>query len=143
MNPQTKRLIVLVTVCAILLLALVAVKPLIYGGVKPYTLSKAGPLVGRIAQSMSLPNSDALPVPGRDFELTNTTYFENKTWVVTTIKQLNGSSEGGMVVLKQVDGVYAIMLGPGTAFSSVDLKELPSDVVLYIKAHGVVYDPVI
>lgn len=145
MNPgiNYKRLVPPAVVLAVIIIALMLTRSVMFGGARPISLTAADPLVGRISQALATGNSTELAVPGRDYTLKNTTYFEDKTWVVTTIAPVGGSSYSGMVVLHKSDKVYDVVLGPGTAFSSTELGTLPNNIVLYIKAHGVVYDPVI
>ncbi len=141
-QQSTKPVVFLLILLGILLGAVLLTRPILFGETKPYQLQKSDPLVGRISQALTPNNGGNPPTPGRDFTLLSTTYFENGTWVVTNIKTLDDSSGGGMVVLKETDGIFDIVLGPGTAFDSYSVDQLPSSVSLYIKNNGVVYDPV-
>ena len=138
----TRRIVVMTSILVLPLCALWAVRLLILGGINPVTLQAANPLVGRISQALTSTEQVNLPIAGRDYKLQDTTYFDNKTWVVVSIKGTNNTITDGLFVLKQVGGVYSVVLGPGTAFPSSLTVAMPTDVQQYLKDEGYLYDTV-
>lgn len=138
-----KSLGILICIAVVLLIGVSLVDSLVFGSVRPYVLQEAKPLYGRIAQELAPTDGGPTPTPEEDFLLTNTTYFEDNTWVVTGIKFLpEGRLDGGLVVLEKTDGVFNVVLGPSTSFDSLSVDELPVSVGSYIKNNGLVYEPV-
>ncbi len=115
---------------------------LIIGGASPVTLRAADPLAGRISQALTSTSQVSLPIAGKDYKIQSTNYFDNKTWVVVTIKGVNSTITDGLFVLTQVNGVYNVVLGPGTAFPSSATLAMPTDVQQYLHNGGYLYDTV-
>jgi ABC-type xylose transport system substrate-binding protein len=116
---------------------------LVLDGLSLTTLSPAPPLSGVVSQSLSnLGSHGSLPIEGKDYVLSSVRYFDNQTYAVAQVKPLNQVADPGSLVLQQINGTYRVILGPGTAFSSVDTQELPNDVVQYLKSQALIYEPV-
>ncbi len=113
---------------------------LILGGAREVKLSSSAPLTGSVAQSLYSGNGRTkLLTPGKDFNLKNTHYFDNNTWVVTTVTPTKQQFNQAVVVLEKKDSAYQAVLGPGSAFSSSVLISLPTDVANYLSNLGVTY----
>ncbi len=138
----TRRKIVIISVFIVPLFALWVTKLLILGGANQVTLQSADPLVGRISQALTSTDRVGLPIAGRDYTLKNTKYFDNNGWVVVSVKGKNNTITDGLFVLKQTNGVYSVVLGPGTSFPSSATVAMPTDVQQYLKDGGYLYDTV-
>ena len=113
-------------------------------GSTPVIKLGAGPaLAGSVSQSLyNGGHQGYVPIEGIDYTLQNTKYFDNGTWVITTVSPIKQTSfDTSLVVLNQGDGFYQAVLGPGSAFPSSALRSLPSDVGQYLKTKGVIYGP--
>lgn len=121
---------------------LLGARVLILGGVNPVALHSADPLVGRISQALTSTNQVSLPIPGKDYTVQSTHYFDNKTWVVATIKGNGNTITDGLFVLSQVNGTYNVILGPGTSFPRSATLAMPTDVQQYLYNGGYLYDTV-
>jgi hypothetical protein len=134
---------------AFLLLALVVVATLIarfvlIGSAPSVRLSVAPPLTGAISQSLSSGGGLAtLPQPGKDYDLQNTHYFDNNTWIVTTIQPITNKFNQSVVIMQQANGGYQVVLGPGSSFDNSYLLSLPTDVGQYLASKGILYESVI
>jgi hypothetical protein len=134
-------IIILSIVTFVLIIAVSNAKSIIYGGTELKTLSSAPALTGQISQVLASSSNGTLDVPiyGKDYSLQNTKYFENKSWVVTTIKPLRNNMNQNVVVLKKQAGVYAVVLGPGSAFPETTSLSMPSSLSQYLKQQGMFY----
>ncbi len=134
-------IIILSTVTFILIVAVSNAKSIIYGGTELKTLSSAPALTGQISQVLASSSDNQLDVPvyGQDYTLQNTKYFEGKNWVVTTIKPLRNNMNQNVVVLEKQSGVYAVVLGPGSAFPQTTSLSMPNSLGQYLKQQGMFY----
>lgn len=140
---MNKHIRIQIIVLGILLVGLLLVKSLIFGGAPVVRLVPAPALSGQVAQSFAgNAHSSTLPVQGKDFKLANTLYFDNGSWAVSSIVALNNTMNDGWVVLQKRTGMYAVVLGPGTAFPSSYAQNLPPDVAQYLNQQGVLYGSV-
>lgn|GEM_PF-977321 len=114
---------------------------LVTGNAKVVNLAIAPPLAGEISQSIGGSSGVTLPVEGKDYTITQTAYFETNTWAVATITNSDGSNTS-YIVLQKVNGVFQVILGPGTAFAQSDNNQLPASVQQYLQAnHVLIYQP--
>lgn len=141
-NIYIRKVIVWIVVALIVLISVFVVQPVILQGAHTINLKSAPDLTGQISQALTSSAAPSkLPVVGPDYTLQNTNYFENKGWAVTTIVP-GGANQRNIVVLKQTQGIYQVVLGPGTAFPSGYTSSLPTSVAGYLIQNGVIYDPV-
>jgi hypothetical protein len=133
MNPTIKvALFPLIT-----FLVLFGVKSLVLGPAL-IKLPSSPPLTGVISQGLGISGDNtSLPVEGKDYTLKNTLYFDNRQWVVTTVIPAKNNGDVATVVLEKINGVYQIVVGPGTDFSPSYIPPLPQDVTLYLTSKGV------
>ena len=132
-------LAVLVVATMVLRLVLVGSKPLI-------VLSSSSQAIGGVvAQSLGPVASSptGLQTEGSDFRLSNTRYFYQNNWAVTTVESFSGQTKASKaVVLRNYNGAYKIVLGPESSLSVNDTQGLPDDVINYIRSLGVIiYEP--
>lgn len=138
-----RRMPIILTIIAIVLVfSLKPAKSLIYGDAPLIQLKGAPALSGQISQALASSDGNQLTLPtyGTDYTLKNTRYFENNTWVVTTITPLHSDMNSGVVVLKKEAGVYTVVLGPGSAFSRSITVSLPDSLGRYLNQQGYLYD---
>jgi hypothetical protein len=129
-----------ITGLALLVMATIVVRQLLTGGLSTVRLKSAPPLAGVVAQSLGPTAQDKhLPVAGKDFQLENVRYFDDRTWAVASVISPGGKTDPALIVLKQFGATYQVVLGPGTAFSSDYLQSMPLDVGQYLTANGVFY----
>jgi hypothetical protein len=123
-----------------LLIVALAVKSILLHGQPVIRLQHGPALVGIVSQSLGIsgPNQ-ALPVAGKDYELQNINYFDNKAWVVASIVSLNGANNQ-IIVMHMISGMYQTVLGPGSAFPDSYLQSLPPGVSQYLLNRGVMYE---
>ena len=144
MNQNFRGLKVVGVMFSLLLLGLLVVNYVVLGGAHVINLAPAPELAGQISQNLvTISNATKLPIEGTDFNLSDTHYFNNKQWVVTSITPLNNSFNAGLAVLSNQEGVYKIVLGPGSAFSKDETRTLPTEVANYLNQQGVVYESVV
>jgi hypothetical protein len=134
-------IVVRVSACILLFIALFAARPLILGSGQQVKLVDAPKLAGQISQSMAVNDSGALPQVNKDYKIAKAEYFDNNSWVVVNFSWLDDTGNDGVLVLKDMNGVYNPVLGPGSAFSSTATETLPKDVSLYLDKMGVFYVP--
>ncbi len=67
-------------------------------------------------------------------------FFADKAWYIALVESKRPQLNSGWVILKNVDGIYQPVLGPGTAFAYDDVVFLPPDLLAYLLDLGVVYD---
>jgi hypothetical protein len=75
---------------------------------------------------------------GKDYNLKDTNYFDNNTWLVTRLVFTNGANDA-MVVMKKEQGIFKVVLGPSSIFPDTSLMTLPNDVAIYLTRLGAVY----
>ena len=139
MAPQTNKQLFRLTGVALVLAILVFVVPsLIYGGAPAVRLSPGPSFGGEISQAIGVQDNGKLLTANKGFTITDTRYFQNRAWVFVTIDRANVG--GAFVVLHRVSGVYTVVLGPGTAFASNYLTDLPADLTQYMNSKGILYD---
>lgn len=125
----------LVASCAFLLVALgaaVARHAVLKGGVVISSVS-APSLTGSISQGLYTGGGQvALPQPGKDYNLQDVHYFDNKRWAVAYVKPTDNNFDPGYVVLEERDGQYVVVLGPGSNFDASYQLSMPADVNTYL-----------
>ena len=95
-RQQLRTILLLVS----LVIATVAVRFLLTGGLATISLRPAPPLTGIVSQSLGhLGASKSLPVPGEDFNLKDIHYFDNKSWVVASVTPTKKSISPALVIL--------------------------------------------
>jgi hypothetical protein len=140
---MNRSYLVKTSVLILLVIGALVGKNILLGGAKPIKLKPAPALAGIVSQSLAASSKQtSLPQPGKDFRLENIRYFDNNTWVIAGLKPLRDQFNSGVVVLKNIDGQYEVVLGPGSAFDSSYLLSLPSDVGNYLKTQGAIYESV-
>ncbi len=132
----------LVVILIVVIVGGYVLKISVLGGANAVQLRPAVGFSGVISQSLASSNSKtALPSYGMDYTLTNTAYFDNNAWVITSIVPQDTTSNQSIAILHKNQGIFRVILGPGTAFASTELGGLPNDVVDYLHKLGVVYEP--
>lgn len=135
-----KTTITLGIVIVFILIAIPATTNVLLNGASQVKLGAAEPLAGAVSQSLYAGNSETtLPIPGKDYNLTNTHYFDSQQWVVTTVASKNNAFSGGIVILEKEGGVYRVVGGPGTALPTDYTISLPTDVGNYLRSGGYLY----
>lgn len=136
-----KQYIKHVVLLVILLVAAFVAKGFILGNASPIKLGSAPSVSGMISQSLA--TNDRLPLAGVDFQLHTVQTLEDGAWIIATVQPVSGETNTSTLVLqRQANKSYRVAIGPGTAFSSDDVLELPPLVLQYLKTHGVViYEP--
>ena len=124
---------------ALLAVVAIAVRAIVLGSTPMVNLKAAPSLTGIVSQSLAAAGpKTSLPVVGKDFELQNIHYLDNKSWVVASVKSISDNPSTSTIVMRQVDTDYQVVLGPGTAFSVNSSQAVPADVIKYLKTVGVV-----
>jgi hypothetical protein len=134
-NP--KKAFLLVALIFLLPIAALVYRDVILGGITQTTYNPVPPLAGSISLSLINSGSSNIPQAGKDFKITNTKYFDNKKWVVVSITQLPKMNPA-TVLLEDINGLYIVVLGPGTLFSPSIAQSLPSDVTKYFINQGLI-----
>ena len=112
-------------------------------GTNTVNLPPAPGISGIISQSLGVKGSTkSLPLADHDYILSNITYFEDNSWVVAQITPKNHNADTATVVINNINpDMPHVVLGPGSAFSSSDLSNLPTSVAQYLTNEGLVYVP--
>ncbi|MEI6755697.1 MAG: hypothetical protein WCK80_01620 [bacterium] len=79
---------------------------------------------------------DKLPIYGKNYTLENLKYLENGNWAAATLVSVPGKNKA-TVVMKKINGVFVVVMGPGTQFSESTLESLPLSVGTYLYSRGV------
>jgi hypothetical protein len=138
---KTHRTVLLLIILIVIMLAAVITHNVILKNSSYIKLGSTQSISGIVAQTLSTTKSSSLPVAGQDFNLTKIHYFDNNSWVVAFITPTKGSNiAGAMVVLEEKQGIYQVVLGPGTSFDNSVLISLPADVGKYINQQGYIYE---
>lgn len=134
LRPQIYLTIALLAV----LVAVFFVRGLILGGPAINLSTSSSQLAGFVAPSLVTNQKDhKLPQPGKDFRVTSTDFFDNGNWAVVGVESLPDKN-GATVVLKRVNKVYTVVLGPGTSFSKGDVLAAPQDVISFLRSESLV-----
>jgi hypothetical protein len=137
-----KRYTILATLIIFIIIASSIARSQILGGAKIYNLTVTDQLLsGIIAQStVSTGGKVILPLYQKDFTLLRVSYFDNNTWVVAKIVPLNNSVTEAYVILQFKNGMYHVVLGPGTAFDNSYVQSMPADLGQYLGHKGIFYE---
>jgi len=103
------------------------------------SLDSAAALSGQVAQaSQSASSDESLPVPGKDFSLSDVKYLSNGNWAVVSFKPTSDDSfNAGFAILQKKDGIFRVVLGPSSTLSTDYTYSLPADVVGYLDEKGI------
>lgn len=137
-----KSYVTWLVIILILFIALLSVRPILFSGATSVHLPPAPILTGQISQALASGKSTSLPVYGRDYNLGSTTYFKDNDWVVTDILGIGENTSSGIAVLQNKNGIYQVVLGPGTAFANTSVQNLPIEVTQYLNQKGAVYESI-
>jgi hypothetical protein len=113
----------------------------VLGGAGKVTLKAEPPLAGQIDQVLDKNSDGSLKNEGKDFSL-RSQYFENKRWAVVNITALHNNFQSGFAVVKENNGIYQVVAGPGTSLASTQLQVFPNDVAAYLTTHFSIYTPI-
>ncbi|HET7060348.1 MAG TPA: hypothetical protein VFH99_03485 [Candidatus Saccharimonadales bacterium] len=139
MNKSNKSIITILFVLVLVPFVTLGLNNLVSGGARIVSLKAAPALTGQLSQTLGVMKNGKLPIYGKDYK-TTVRYFHSKTWVVASIAPLSDEFNGTPIVMQKQSGVYQIVLGPGGAFSSDQLRVLPNDVREYLLNAGVIHD---
>ncbi|MEJ0072800.1 MAG: hypothetical protein WDN27_01780 [Candidatus Saccharibacteria bacterium] len=123
---MNKRNMVLTLILVILAVIALALPSMLTGG-KRVTLHKASPLMGAISQSLG---SDV------KFTIASTQYFDNNSWALASLNISGLGNQTSRVVLQKRDGMFMVVLGPGSDFPTNALRSLPPDLAGYLSGEG-------
>jgi hypothetical protein len=103
------------------------------------TLSSAPALGGQVAQALQTAGqANSIPVPGKDFTLSNVKYFSNGTWAVVDIKPTDPNAfNKSIAILQKQQGVFRVILGPSSSLPRDYASSLPDDLNGYLFQRGV------
>jgi hypothetical protein len=103
------------------------------------TLGSAPALGGQVAQALQTAGqANSIPVPGKDFTLSNVKYFSNGTWAVVDFKPTNRNAfNGGIAILQKQQGIFRVVLGPSSTLPRDYASSLPDDLNGYLFQRGV------
>lgn len=133
---DTRRVVVALAILLLLFVSSVGIRHLVLGNTFLTTLSKAPPLANALAPSLASPSKKkSLPLANKDFRIISTNYFDNQQWVVATVTHIPDGN-GATLVLRNINGIYTVVLGPGTQFSPSVAESLPPDVATYLTSKG-------
>jgi len=135
-----RKLVVRLGLITVLLLAVLLISPIMLGGGKEVKLKSAALLTGQVAQALDRVHGGNLQTPGKDFQLQDVTYFQDKQWVYVHIKPTDTHAQDSFAVLHKKNGIYTVVVGPGTEFDSNTTNGLPDEVGLFLVHKGMVYD---
>jgi len=124
----------------VLIIAFVARLSMLQGHALRQLAPANNDFAGAVAQGIGPNQQHTLQVYGKDFSLSSVKYFDN-TWALISVIPKNVSTDKATIILNKVDGMYRVVLGPGTAFPTVVLNELPLDLGQYLVNQGVIYEP--
>jgi hypothetical protein len=142
MFRQYKGLIFIGAIIILLVIAVFIDRTVLMSNAKVIHLAAAPDLTGQISQTLVTSGGvSELPTPEVDFKLDDTAYFENNTWVVSSVVPLNNAFNPSIVVMKKQSGVFQVVLGPGSAFIQSDLQNVPASVANNLMGRGAVYGP--
>jgi hypothetical protein len=99
-----------------------------------YKLKTAPALSSQTSLALSS-SADKIPEINKNFSITYSKYFDGGNWAIVTLNE-GKNSDKASIILEKINGVYTLVLGPGTNFSSDVLKEMPSSVALYLVTNG-------
>lgn len=132
-NNDLRKLIFIVAMLAVS----VIVRQLVLGGHPIVKLDSAQALTGSISQALSGDRPDI----AQGFQLKDTSYFDNKSWVVVSVVPDDNSLNTSLVILQNKSGIYQVAAGPGSSFPESILVSLPADVGQFLQSQGVIYAP--
>jgi hypothetical protein len=111
------------------------VKQIILNGVPLLSLSKAPSLASSVAPYLTTPGANNFPVYGKDFKLISSHYFDDNQWAVVTVAHLPDNNLASLVI-HRINGIYMVVLGPGTSFDGSAAESMPADVGAYLSSRG-------
>ncbi len=71
-----------------------------------------------------------------DFAIQKIIYFYDNTWAFVTLSAGDGNNGIAVASYDSSTGKWTMQLGPGTGFTSDDVRGLPSNVVTYMKQNN-------
>lgn len=132
--------ITLAATLVFLAIAALLVPSIVLSGAHAITLRDAPQLTGQVAQALAnSQKAGSVPETGKAFTLSSVDYFENNTWAVASIKGDQRNVTDGIAVLQLREGIFQVVVGPGTAFPSSVTRKLPPSVTGYLNQRGVIY----
>ncbi|MEO8785262.1 MAG: hypothetical protein ABI221_03070 [Candidatus Saccharimonadales bacterium] len=125
----------------VIVIATIATHYVLFGSARYIGLTKAQPLIGAASQALGVGSqSSSMPSGSKDYNLGDTKYFSNGDWAVASIiPTKNSKLTQAVVIMQKREGVFQVVLGPGTAFDSSVTLNLPTDLGNYITQRGYVY----
>ena len=134
---MSKKLFVIL---GIVLAATIIAHAMLLGGAPYHQLAKAAPLDGVVSQALVTNGTSAPPVGGKDFTLQSVHTFGNDWLVASIVPTPTSKLTKSTVVLEKREGVFQVVLGPGTAFDNSVLVSLPADLGNYLTQQGYIYE---
>ena len=109
---------------------------------KVVTLGSAPDMAGAVAQSMYSGGGETqLPIPGKDFNLKNIRYFDDRKWVVASVVPVDNKFDPGTTILKFESNLYRVVVAPTTNIPSSYAADLPKDLVSYLRSNRLIDEP--
>ena len=81
------------------------------------------------------PGSTSLPLENSGFKILKTDYEDNSSWAIVTVSKAGNQAT---LIFKKINGVYSLVLGPGTTFPVSSTYVMPASVVSYLNSYGLV-----
>jgi hypothetical protein len=97
-------------------------------------------LSGAISQSLASSTANSSK-EGVNYSIVTQKFFDNNLYAVIILKPLNNSSLAGLIVFKNLSGLYMPVLGPGTEINVNYLFSFPKDLTQYLISTGYTYEP--
>ena len=127
-----KQLLALLVILILVLVGLHFVRLLILGDVNVPSF-KPTPEEASISAMLQKSGS-----PVKDFDVTKDVLV-SPGWHVVWIRPVGSYADLGVVVVKDVGGIYTVELGPGNQFFQASIQQLPPSVQYYLYTQNLVH----
>lgn len=140
-NMRIRNIVLSVLALVVFFYAVLFARKILLGNAELVSLPAAPALTGQIAQTLGPGPDGALAAAGKDYSL-SAKYFNDEGWAVVNIKPASNDFQGGFAVMKKNNGIYQVVIGPGTSIAFTQLSGLPADVSFYLLNTKAVYYPI-
>ncbi len=134
-KTSTKRIVAAIIIFIIALIF----RQLFLGSTSIINLEGGSYFSGAISQSLASGTINAKE--GVDYSIVSQKFFDNNLYATVILKPLNNSSFSGVIIFKNINGLYTSILGPGTELNINYFVSLPKDLTQYLISTGYTYEP--
>jgi hypothetical protein len=136
-NYSMKIRLFLALTTLLLFIVVLFTRSLLINGRVINSIPSGSSLSGIVETALIKSGSSSLPKENINFVLKKTVYEDSYRWAIVTVSE---SGNDSVLILKKINGVYLVVLGPDTVFPISSTFAMPSSVSSYLNNNGLVLD---